>query len=149
RSRPAPGARPGHPAPAGGVRDQAGPGLAARLLRAVAAREEPGAAPLALWLGTDAGSVARQVGGSPSERDHRMRPVVDVEHVSAGLALDEVRALFGEYASSLAVDLSFQDFSAELRDLPGQYAPPGGALLLGRVDGVTAGCVGVRPWQDG
>ena len=55
--------------------------------------------------------------------------------------LEEVRALFREYAESLPFALDFQDFDRELAELPGAYAPPGGALLLAR----GAGCVGLRP----
>lgn len=55
--------------------------------------------------------------------------------------VDEVRALFREYAASLPFALDFQDFDRELAELPGEYAPPRGALLLAR----GAGCVGLRP----
>jgi len=40
--------------------------------------------------------------------------------------------------------LGYQDFEAELAGLPGKYAPPTGALLLGWVDGAVAGCVALR-----
>jgi len=55
-------------------------------------------------------------------------------------------ALFIAYAASLDVDLSYQDFDGELAAMPGQYAPPGGELLLARaLDGRPLGCVALRP----
>ena len=55
--------------------------------------------------------------------------------------IEEVRALVREYAASLPFALDFQDFDRELNELPGDYAPPRGALLLAP----GAGCVGLRP----
>ena len=49
-------------------------------------------------------------------------------------SLREVVTIFGEYAASLTLDLGFQDFDAELRGLPGDYADPRGALLLALQD---------------
>ena len=54
------------------------------------------------------------------------------------------RRLIEEYAASLDVDLSFQDFAHELDTLEQQYGPPRGAMLLA-MDGVEVlGCVGLR-----
>jgi putative acetyltransferase len=55
------------------------------------------------------------------------------------------RQIFTEYAAQLGVDLCFQNFDAELAELPGEYANPQGALLLALVDGEVAGCCALRP----
>jgi ribosomal protein S18 acetylase RimI-like enzyme len=59
-----------------------------------------------------------------------------------------IRRLFEEYADALGVDLGFQDFERELAELPGEYAPPGGRLLLA-LDPEPAGCVALRPYEPG
>jgi GNAT superfamily N-acetyltransferase len=58
------------------------------------------------------------------------------------------REIFREYADTLQVDLCFQDFDAELADLPGEYASPGGVLLLAFADDTLAGCGAMRPLTD-
>jgi putative acetyltransferase len=65
-----------------------------------------------------------------------------VEHVPV------VRELFEEYAAALGVDLGFQDFEREVAKLPGEYAPPGGRLLLALAP-EPAGCVALRPYEPG
>ena len=65
--------------------------------------------------------------------------------IAAADDVELVRALFREYADSLGVDLSFQGFEDELAALPGGYD----ALLVARIDGDAAGCVGVRPLGPG
>jgi putative acetyltransferase len=54
------------------------------------------------------------------------------------------RELFLEYAERLAIDLCFQGFDRELAELPGDYALPGGRLLLGLVGDEVAGCIALR-----
>lgn len=59
--------------------------------------------------------------------------------------LNEVRKLFVEYADSLTVNLSFQDFETELVNLPADYTPPRGTLLIARTESEWVGCCALRP----
>lgn len=59
-----------------------------------------------------------------------------------------VRELFLEYGASLDFDLCFQNFDEELAALPGDYAPPGGRLLLACAPPATKGCVALRAIDD-
>jgi putative acetyltransferase len=72
-------------------------------------------------------------------------PLIQLQAPATAADLDDVRTIFREYAQGLGVDLCFQSFDEELAGLPGDYAPPRGALLLARVDGELAGCCGLRP----
>jgi len=72
-------------------------------------------------------------------------PSVEIMTPTTPALLDATRMIFREYEASLDVDLCFQNFEAELATLPGEYAPPQGALLLALVDGDVAGCGGLRP----
>jgi len=72
---------------------------------------------------------------------------VTIKRVTASdsSALMEIRKLFEEYSRSLDVDLCFQNFEKELRELPGDYQEPKGVLLLALDDGYAAGCCALRP----
>jgi len=61
----------------------------------------------------------------------------------------EARRLIEEYAASLNLDLSFQNFAHELAHLRSEYAPPTGAFLIALGDGVAAGCIGLRRFSEG
>jgi putative acetyltransferase len=72
--------------------------------------------------------------------------LVDVE---AGAGLEEIRALFLEYASALNFNLCFQNFDKELQELPGAYARPAGRLILCEVAGQPAGCIALKALGSG
>lgn len=63
--------------------------------------------------------------------------------------IEQARQLFLEYGESLGFSLCFQSFDKELAGLPGDYAPPGGRLLLAEHDGKIAGCVALHKLSDG
>ncbi|HYQ96135.1 MAG TPA: GNAT family N-acetyltransferase [Candidatus Eisenbacteria bacterium] len=87
------------------------------------------------------GKIARMLyAETPLEQVRRAR-------IPEDLAL--VRSLLEEYGASLAFDLSFQDFKKELEGLPGEYAPPGGAILLACEGDLVLGCVALRPMGQG
>jgi putative acetyltransferase len=60
----------------------------------------------------------------------------------------QARELFLEYAQSLGFSLCFQNFDKELAELPGDYAPPDGRLLLAQYEGKVAGCVALHRLGD-
>jgi putative acetyltransferase len=62
--------------------------------------------------------------------------------------LDVIKILFGEYVESLGIDLQFQDFENELSRLPDKYALEDGRLYIAWVDGLPAGCIGLRRFDD-
>jgi len=70
--------------------------------------------------------------------------MITLVEVETPQQVEQVRKLLREYEASLNVSLCFQDFEKELAELPGEYAPPHGRLLLGWSGGQPAGCVALR-----
>jgi ribosomal protein S18 acetylase RimI-like enzyme len=58
--------------------------------------------------------------------------------------VDQARELFREYEAALGISLCFQNFEQELANLPGDYAPPQGRLLLAREVDQLLGCIALR-----
>src|SRR5437870_3981963 len=70
--------------------------------------------------------------------------LIELNHVESASAIEEIRKLFLEYASSLNFRLCFQGFDRELRELPGPYAAPDGRLILCQYNGAPAGCIAFK-----
>ncbi|MDR1409393.1 MAG: GNAT family N-acetyltransferase [Oscillospiraceae bacterium] len=68
--------------------------------------------------------------------------IIDVADIS-----EQAAELFHEYKAETlpGVDLGFQQFEAELAQLPGDYAPPRGRLYIARWNNIPAGCIALRP----
>ncbi len=63
--------------------------------------------------------------------------------------IQRARELFEEYSSWLGINLCFQNFEKEFAELPGEYAPPSGRLLLAIEHDQSAGCVALRSIGEG
>lgn len=74
---------------------------------------------------------------------------LEIIYAESGKYLECVRNLFKEYEASIGVSLDFQDFDKELMQLPGEYAPPDGRLLLALYENKIAGCVALREFAQG
>src|SRR5882724_6817072 len=70
--------------------------------------------------------------------------ILAISQVQTPEQIEQARELFLEYANSLGFSLCFQNFDKELAGLPGDYAPPGGRLLLAEHDGKIAGCAALH-----
>jgi GNAT superfamily N-acetyltransferase len=80
---------------------------------------------------------------------HPVNPVRQIFQATTDEHIHDARTLFEEYAASLGFSLCFQNFDRELKNLPGDYAPPTGRLLLAREDDQLAGCIALRKLERG
>jgi len=62
---------------------------------------------------------------------------------------DEAQRLVREYAASLNVDLSFQNFDHELQHFTTEYAPPTGTFMLAEDSDQHVACIGLRQFAEG
>ncbi len=62
--------------------------------------------------------------------------------------MQEVRELFAEYSAWLGINLCFQQFDKEVAELPGEYVPPKGSLLIAGENDRVAGCIALRRLDD-
>jgi ribosomal protein S18 acetylase RimI-like enzyme len=81
-----------------------------------------------------------------------MSPTYRIAEAATAAQFDAARSLIEEYAAqigtSMGVDLGFQNFSAELNQLPAMYGPPSGCLLLASRDDEWIGCCALRRFTD-
>ena len=69
---------------------------------------------------------------------------LSISQAESPTQIAQARELFLEYAQSLGFSLCFQNFDKELAELPGDYAPPEGRLLLVECEGQVAACVALH-----
>ena len=53
-----------------------------------------------------------------------------------------------EYVAWIGLDLAFQEIDAELEGLPGEYAPPRGALFVAEDGADLRGTISLRPFAE-
>ena len=75
--------------------------------------------------------------------------MLKIIQVSSEKHIKLVKKLFREYADYLDIDLEFQNFNQELKNLPGDYSPPEGELLLAFQQNKLVGCVALRKFDRG
>ena len=74
--------------------------------------------------------------------------MIEILQAETAEQIEETRKLFREYEKWLGLDLCFQGFEEELRNLPAKYATPDGRLFLALVNGKTAGCIALRKLEQ-
>ena len=67
--------------------------------------------------------------------------------------LGQIKLMFREYFGWIIEDndinLSYQGVEAELDNLPGDFSPPEGCLLIAEIKGSPIGCVALRSFKPG
>jgi len=79
-----------------------------------------------------------------------MSSVGQIHLIRTALAADipQIRDMLQEYVAWIGLDLAFQEIDDELAGLPGDYAPPRGALLVAAEGTVLVGMIALRPIDD-
>lgn len=70
--------------------------------------------------------------------------IIEFKYIIGQDMIEDVKQLFLEYVKSLKVDLAFQNFETELKELPGKYGPPDGVLIIALINCKAAGCIALR-----
>jgi ribosomal protein S18 acetylase RimI-like enzyme len=75
--------------------------------------------------------------------------MLKIDRVETEEALMESKTLLVEYMDTIRNEVCFQNFDQEVANLPGDYTPPDGRLLIARIDGSIAGCIALRKLEEG
>lgn len=75
--------------------------------------------------------------------------MIEIIRVEREDDIEIIRELFLEYFDWLDNDACFENFEDEVTELPGEYVPPEGQILLAREDDWPIGCVALRKFQEG
>ena len=62
--------------------------------------------------------------------------------------IPDARQMLAEYVAWIGLDLAFQEIDADVAGLPGDYAPPRGALFVGADGARLGGMIGIRALDD-
>jgi len=74
--------------------------------------------------------------------------MLKILEVNSETLIQQAYDTFKEYSNYLNIDLEFQDFEQELNNLPEEYKPPHGCILLAFYNNALAGCVALRKFKD-
>lgn len=88
---------------------------------------------------------ARPKEETKTENDHS----IQIERAFTSDQIQSVRTLLLEYGQSRGFDAAMGDFEKEMKDLPGKYEEPSGALLLAEYKNQSAGCVALQQIGEG
>ena len=62
--------------------------------------------------------------------------------------LENIKLLFNEYTTMLGVNLTFQGYDEEIKNLPGKDALPYGRLYIAYYNNKAAGCIALRKFEN-
>lgn len=90
-----------------------------------------------------------QIGQKPKSSMPSVLKPLTFTQADSPTQITQARELFLEYAQSLGFSLCFQNFDEELANLPGDYVPPEGRLLIAEYEDQPAGCVALHRFEPG
>lgn len=74
--------------------------------------------------------------------------MIEIVQAETPEQIEEAQTLFREYEKWFGMNLCFQNFDEEVKNLPGKYAKPDGRLLLAVINGKTAGSIALRKSEN-